>query len=109
MARNATRIVRRRHADAVNSATLEACAQLLLDAVPFLADLLVAARPGHVYREALVAFERPLLVHILKLTGGNQLRAARLLGMDRATLHKRCRDFALRSSEFRCDPVRRAG
>ena len=39
--------------------------------------------------------ERPLLVHALAATGGNQLRAARLLGLNRNTLRKRCRELGL--------------
>jgi two-component system nitrogen regulation response regulator GlnG len=39
--------------------------------------------------------ERPLLVHALGLTGGNQLRAARLLGLNRNTLRKWCRELGL--------------
>lgn len=60
-----------------------------------LIDRLLAAHPGHVYREALVAVERPLLVQALASTGGNQLRAARLLGLNRNTLRKRCRELGL--------------
>jgi two-component system nitrogen regulation response regulator GlnG len=39
--------------------------------------------------------EKPLLVHALRLTGGSQLRAARLLGVNRNTLRKRCRELGL--------------
>jgi len=56
------------------------------------------ARAGgsiRIYREALALMERPLLVHVLALTGGNQLRAARLLGVNRNTLRKRCRQLGL--------------
>src|SRR6266852_8070748 len=67
----------------------------ITDAVPALAEHLLAARPGRVYREAVAVIERPLLAHALALTGGNQLRAARLLGMNRNTLHKRCRELGL--------------
>jgi DNA-binding protein Fis len=95
---------RTKFGESVKPTPLDGYAQRILDIVPPLADLLVASRPGHVYREVLAVFERSLLVHILRLTGGNQLRAARLLGVDRATLYKRCREFGLRSSDFRADP-----
>ena len=60
-----------------------------------LVDRLLAMHPGRVYREALVAVERPLLVQALASTGGNQLRAAQLLGLNRNTLRKRCRELGL--------------
>ena len=40
------------------------------------------------YEALLAEFERPLLKTALRLTGGNQLRAARLLGLNRNTLRK---------------------
>jgi len=89
--------------ESVKSPPLDGYRQRIVDIVPPFADLLVASRPGHVYRDVLAVFERSLLAHILRLTGGNQLRAARLLGVDRATLYKRCREFGLRSSDFRAD------
>lgn len=46
-------------------------------------------QPGALYDEALAAFERPLFLHALSQTGGNQLRAAQLLGINRNTLRKR--------------------
>lgn len=53
------------------------------------------ARPGQLYDDALAEFERPLLIHALAETGGNQLRAARLLGINRNTLRKRLTDLAV--------------
>ena len=47
------------------------------------------------YRAAVAIIERPLLAHVLAATGGNQLRAARLLGLNRNTLRKRCRELGL--------------
>ena len=50
---------------------------------------------GLVYDSALAAFERPLFVAILKGTGGNQLRAAQMLGINRNTLRKRLSELAI--------------
>jgi DNA-binding protein Fis len=70
-------------------------ARVVAGTVPALVDQLVGAHPPRVYREALALMERPLLLHALSLTGGNQLRAARLLGINRNTLRKRCRDLGV--------------
>ena len=50
---------------------------------------------GTVYDRALAAFERPLFMEVLKVTGGNQLRAAQLLGINRNTLRKRLSELAI--------------
>jgi two-component system, NtrC family, nitrogen regulation response regulator GlnG len=52
-------------------------------------------RDGQLYHDALAEFERPLIAHALAETGGNQLRAARLLGINRNTLRKRLTDLQL--------------
>lgn len=81
---------------------LGSLARIVAGAVPMLVEQLTSAHPRRVYREAMATMERPLLVHALNLTGGNQLRAARLLGVNRNTLRKRCRDLGL-------EPSRRPG
>ena len=80
--------------------------------VPNLFEQLLAAHPGRVYREALALLERPLLAHALRLTGGSQLRAARLLGVNRNTLRTRCRELGLapsRTTPSRATTSRLAG
>jgi two-component system nitrogen regulation response regulator GlnG len=52
-------------------------------------------REGQLYHDALAELERPLIAHALAETGGNQLRAARLLGINRNTLRKRMTDLRL--------------
>ena len=56
--------------------------------------------PGALYHEALAAFEKPLFEHALRATGGNQLRAAQLLGINRNTLRKRLDDLAIDPDRF---------
>jgi two-component system nitrogen regulation response regulator GlnG len=41
------------------------------------------------------AVERELIIHALKETDGNQLQAAKLLGITRATLRKRVEKFGI--------------
>src|SRR3989442_12357147 len=65
------------------------------DAVPGIVEHLCAAHNPRGHREALALLERPLLAPVLALTGGNQLRAARMLGLNRNTLRKRCRELGL--------------
>jgi two-component system nitrogen regulation response regulator GlnG len=63
---------------------------------------LADARPlsGTVYDAALAAFERPLFAEVLRETGGNQLRAAQQLGINRNTLRKRLGELAIDPEEF---------
>ncbi len=51
--------------------------------------------PGRLYDDALAAFEAPLFRHVLGQTGGNQLRAAQILGINRNTLRKRLSDLGI--------------
>jgi len=56
--------------------------------------------PGSVYDAALAAFERPLFEQILSETGGNQLRAAQRLGINRNTLRKRLSELEIDPDSF---------
>ena len=56
--------------------------------------------PGNVYNQALAAFERPLFAEVLAATGGNQLRAAQILGINRNTLRKRLGELSLDPDSF---------
>ena len=55
---------------------------------------------GTVYHGALAAFEKPLFEHALSQTSGNQVQAARLLGINRNTLRKRLADLDIHPEDF---------
>jgi two-component system, NtrC family, nitrogen regulation response regulator GlnG len=55
---------------------------------------------GEVYDSALAAFERPLFSAVLGQTGGNQLRAAQILGINRNTLRKRLSELGLTAEDY---------
>ncbi|MBW8784247.1 MAG: sigma-54-dependent Fis family transcriptional regulator [Novosphingobium sp.] len=69
----------------------DAVGQWLRDTVP---------PPGAIYDRALAAFEAPLFAEVLGATGGNQLRAAQLLGINRNTLRKRLGELGLDAESF---------
>ncbi len=60
----------------------------------YLADL--DGQPGgNLYDLVMQQVEKPLLEIVLNHTGGNQTRAAEHLGLNRATLRKRLREYNL--------------
>lgn len=62
---------------------------------------------GTVYDRIIAEVERPLIVAMLERHGGNQLRAARAMGINRNTLRKRLDDLAIEMPDAR-RPVREA-
>ena len=51
--------------------------------------------PDGLYSRVLHEIERPLIILSLAATGGNQVKAARLLGLNRNTLRKKLRDLRI--------------
>jgi two-component system nitrogen regulation response regulator GlnG len=62
---------------------------------PEISDLLLTEERGHVYRFLIEAVERPLLEKVLTYTGGNQLEAARILGINRNTLRTKLKRLGI--------------
>jgi len=69
--------------------------RVVAETVPGIVAYLTATGTRRLCREAVAMMERPLLAHVLALTGGNQIRAARVLGINRNTLRKRCRELSI--------------
>ncbi len=69
--------------------------ELVEIAVPTFVREAANAESGRLYRTVMTRIELPLLRQALELSGGNQLKAARLLGINRNTLRKRLRLLGL--------------
>ncbi|HEX8446690.1 MAG TPA: nitrogen regulation protein NR(I) [Sphingomonas sp.] len=57
--------------------------------------------PGGLYDSLLPAFEGPLLRHVLLVARGNQLQAARMLGINRNTLRKKLVSLGIEAADLR--------
>lgn len=51
--------------------------------------------PDEVYELIMSKVEKPLLVQILRRVGGNQVQAAKILGINRNTLRKKIKQYGL--------------
>lgn len=49
--------------------------------------------PHAVYDMVLACIEKPMLEHIMKRAGGNQSKAAEILGLNRNTLRKKLQQY----------------
>ena len=56
---------------------------------------------GHIYRAVIDQTERVLIEKALERAGGNQLAAARLLGLNRNTLRSKIKKFHIETQRFR--------
>ena len=52
----------------------------------------VTTQGGRLYRSIMARVEQPLLRHALELCGGNQLKAAKLLGINSRTIYRKLKD-----------------
>ena len=58
-------------------------------------ELFIRENEGNVYRSLLESLEKPLISKILDQTSGNQLQAARILGINRNTLRAKIRKLGI--------------
>lgn len=62
-----------------------------------------AADPVNLHKTILNQVEKPLLELVLKRSRGNQIKAARILGLNRNTLRKKIEAYHLNSGSTRKD------
>lgn len=52
-------------------------------------------REGMLYKSIIQAIEKPLIEHTLERTEGNQLKAARILGLNRNTIRSKIKKLGI--------------
>ena len=67
----------------------------LKDKIIELEDALCREKKGAVYKNILEAIENPLFEHVLEYTEGNQLKAARVLGINRNTMRAKIKKLGI--------------
>jgi Fis family transcriptional regulator len=65
------------------------------DALTHYFDQLESTPPSDLYQLVIQQVERPLFESVMQYTGGNQSRAATLLGISRSTLRKKLAQFGI--------------
>jgi len=58
-------------------------------------ELKLDEKGGILYKSVLETIERPLIEYILERTAGNQLKAARILGINRNTMHTKIKKLGI--------------
>jgi len=67
----------------------------LKDKIIELGDSLYNEKKGVLYKSILEIIEKPLIEHILERTEGNQLKAARILGLNRNTIRAKIKRLGI--------------
>lgn len=71
------------------------------DKVLELGDSWYKEKKGTLYRSILAEIERPLLEHVLERTEGNQLKAARILGINRNTMRSKIKKLGINPDKWK--------
>jgi len=73
----------------------------LKDQILGLWDSLYAEKKGTLYKSIVEAVEKPMLEHVLAQTEGNQLKAARILGINRNTMRTKIKKLAIDTNRWK--------
>ena len=64
-------------------------------------DSLYVEKKGALYKSIVEAVEKPMLEHVLAQTEGNQLKAARILGINRNTMRTKIKKLAIDTNRWK--------
>jgi len=67
-----------------------------------LEDALYREKRGELYKAVINVIEKPLIEHALERAEGNQLKAARILGINRNTMRSKIKKLAIDVSNWKC-------
>lgn len=73
----------------------------LEDKIVELENTLYAEKRGVLYKSIIDIVEKPLIEHILERTQGNQLKAARILGINRNTMRTKIKKLGIDVNRWR--------
>ncbi|MBU1147772.1 MAG: hypothetical protein KKD11_05405 [Candidatus Omnitrophica bacterium] len=73
----------------------------LAKAIEDVEDFFLRENEGELYKFLLDIFEKPLIEKVLYKTEGNQLKAARILGINRNTLHSKIKKLKIDVRDFK--------
>jgi len=71
------------------------------DKVIEIEDSLFYAKKGVLYKSVLEAIEKPLIEHTLERTEGNKFKAARILGINRNTMHAKIKKLGIDAEKWK--------
>jgi two-component system, NtrC family, nitrogen regulation response regulator GlnG len=66
-----------------------------------LEDLLYNEKKGVLYKSVLEVIEKPMIEHVLERTEGNQLKAARVLGLNRNTIRNKIKRLGINVDKWK--------
>ena len=66
-----------------------------------LGDSWYSEKRGQLYKSVLSEIEKPLIEHILERTEGNQLKAAKILGINRNTMRAKIRKLGIDPDQWK--------
>ena len=66
-----------------------------------LADIFIKNKEGEIYESLLAEVEKPLIEIALQKTDGNQLKAAKILGINRNTLRAKMKKLGIKASSWK--------
>ncbi|MFA6349426.1 MAG: helix-turn-helix domain-containing protein [Candidatus Omnitrophota bacterium] len=71
------------------------------DTIIKLEESLFNEKEGILYKTVVEAVEKPLIEHALERSEGNQLKAARILGINRNTIRSKIRKLAINIGKWK--------